>query len=203
MMTNAKPKKLRWQRQVRVPAPTSSSSTRTPTPLPTSRERLIAALADRPRTVAQLAQAFDVSQPTVLDQVRRALRDGLIREVAVAKEERRYPAERYYATAVPVVRQPDGELLESACRGVADEVATILAKNWGDVHAAFALTHLAREGWAFSDLWPYLNDTIIRCVGERFADFGGASAAPAHGLAWIEDIREPEMDLALDEEKTA
>jgi len=199
-MMASKPKELRWVKQVRVPAPASLSPVGLtaprprPVPIPTPRERLVAALADRPRTVAQLAQAFGLSQPTMLEQVRRALRDGLIAEVVVAAEERRFPAERYYATAVPVVRTPDRELLESACRGLADDVATALAKNWGDVHAAFALTHLAREGWAFNDLWPYLSDTIARRVLEQVDGFGGAAVAPSHGLAWVEEIDEADAN---------
>ena len=206
-MTTSKPKELRWVKQVRVPAPVSPSPARPtaprPLPLPTPRERLVAALADRPRTVAQLAQAFGLSQPTMLEQVRRALRDGLIGEVEVAEEERRFPAERYYATAVPVVRQPDRELLESACRGLAEDVATALGKNWGDVHAAFAMTHLAREGWEFNDLWPYLSDTIARRVFERVDGFGGAATAPPHGLAWVEDVVEVDTEPTSSEEKTA
>ena len=208
-MTTSKPKELRWVKQVRVPAPVSASPDRPtaprPLPRPTPRERLVAALADRPRTVAQLAQAFGLSQPTMLEQVRRALRDGLISEVEVPEEERRFPAERYYATAVPVVRQPDRELLESACRGLAEDVATALAKNWGDVHAAFAMTHLAREGWEFNDLWPYLSDTIARRVFERVDGFVGAVAAPPHGLAWVEEIDETDTaaESTLRTEETA
>ena len=183
-MMTAKPKQLRWVKQVQVPATVSSARTPKPVPAPTPRERLVAALADRPRTVAQLAQAFDLSQPTMLEQVRRALRDGLIVEVPVAEEEKRFPSERYYTTTVPVVRQPDRELLETACRGLADDVAAVVSKNWGDVHAAFAMTHLAREGWSFGELWPYLSETISRLVLERVDGFGGA-AVPPHGLAWI------------------
>ncbi len=196
------PKQLRWVKQVRVPATTSS----TPAPMaavPTARERLVAALADRPRTVAQLAQTFGLSQPTMLEQVRRAVRDGLIAEVEVAEEERRFPAERYYAMAVPVVRQPDRELIESACRGLADEVAAALARNWSDVHAAFAMTHLAREGWTFRDLWPYVHETIVGRVLEQVDGLGGATAVPPHGLAWVEDVAETEMEPTGSEEKTA
>ncbi len=188
------PKQLRWVKQVRVPAPPTSVPAPAATTVPTPRERLVAALADQPRTVAQLAQTFGLSQPTMLEQVRRALRDGLITEVQVAAEEKRFPAERYYATTVPVVRQPDRELIESACRGLADEVATALARNWSDVHAAFAMTHLAREGWTFHDLWPYVQETITRRVLERVEGFGGVTAVPAHGLAWVEDVAETESE---------
>ena len=75
-MTAANAKHLRWIKQVEVPA--RPAATR-PVPL-SSRDRLVAALADRPRTVAQLAHAFGLSQPTMLEQVRRALAEGLIVE---------------------------------------------------------------------------------------------------------------------------
>ena len=202
-MTTSKPMQLRWVKQVRVPAAVPSPGTPLPPAAPTPRERLVAALADRPRTVAQLAQAFGLSQPTMLEQVRRALRDGLIAEVDVAEEEKRFPAERYYATAVPVVRQPDRELIESACRGLADDVAKALAKNWSDVHAAFAMTHLAREGWTFNDLWPYVHETITRRVLERVEGLGGANAVRPHGLAWVEDVAETDAEPTRSEEKTA
>ncbi len=191
-MTTAKPMQLHWLKRVRVPATALSTLTPLSTAVPTPRERLVAALADRPRTVAQLAHAFGLSQPTMLEQVRRALRDGLIAEVDVAEEEKRFPAERYYATAVPGVRQPDRELIESACRGLADDVAKALARNWSDVHAAFAMTHLAREGWTFHDLWPYVHETIARRVLDRVEGLGGAGVLPPHGLAWVEDVAETE-----------
>ncbi len=196
-------KELRWVKQVRVPVPTSTSVPRPPTHVSTPRERLVAALADHPRTVAQLAQAFGLAQPTMLDQVRRALRDRLIIEVEVAAEERRYPAERYYATAVPVVRQPDREVLESACRVLAEDLAIALSKNWGDLHAAFALTHLAREGWTFNDLWPYLYETMSQRVLERVGGAGGDRQVPPHGLAWVEDIDETDAEAMYDVENMA
>ena len=187
MTTDARPKELTWVKRVRVPG-AAVAPARSLAPVPTPRERLVAALADRPRTVAQPAQAFGLSQPTMLEQVRRALRDGLIAEVEVAEGEKRFRAERYYATAVPVIRQPDREVLEAACRGLAEDVATALAKNWGDLHAAFALTHLAREGWTFDDLWPYLQETMSQRVLERVGGVEGARRAPPHGLAWVEDV---------------
>ena len=202
-MMMAKVVELRWVKLARVPERASSGRLGTPDPLPTPRERLVAALADRPRTVAQLAQAFGLSQPTMLEQVRRAHRDGLIIEVEVAEEERRFPAERYYAAAVPVVRQPDRDMLESACRGLADEVVTALTRNWGDLHAAFAMTHLAREGWSFNELWPYLNETITRRVLERVDGLGGGAETPPHGLAWVEEIEVSDVEPMRIEEKTA
>ena len=94
-MTSAQPKRLRWIRQTHVPVVGTSPRGAAGCATPTTRERLVAALADRLRTVAQLAQAFALSQPTMLEHVRRALRDGLIVEVRVAEAEKRYPSERY------------------------------------------------------------------------------------------------------------
>ena len=91
-----------------------------------------------------------------------------------------------------MIRQPDRELLESACRGLADEVAAALARNWSDVHAAFVMTHLAREGWTFHDLWPYVHETIARRVLDRVEGLGSAGVLPPHGLAWVEDVAETE-----------
>ena len=88
-------KQLRWIKQVQVPPRRSVGSATRAISIPTARERLIAALAERPQTVAQLAASFGLSQPTVLDHVRRALRDGVIIEVEVAPTERRFAAERY------------------------------------------------------------------------------------------------------------
>ncbi len=197
-MTAAHLKQLRWIKQVQVPAlPAERSSSLRPLRL-TSRDRLVAALAERPRTVAQLAQAFGLSQPTMLEQVRRALGDGLIVEVDVAPEERRFAAERYYAPAVPVVRAPDVDLLESACRAAADDVAAVLTTSWSDLLAAFSMTHLAREGWTIDDLWPYLHETIHRLVREQIEGAVTPAAIPHHGLAWIEEIEEiEEIDAAV------
>ncbi len=202
-MTNSTPKQLHWVKQVQVPASASPVPRPLPVTVPTPRERLVATLADRPRTVAQLAHTFGLSQPTMLEQVRRALRDGLIVEVQVAEEERRFPSERYYAPAVPVVREPDRELLQSACRALANDVAAALTKNRGDVQAAFAMTHLAREGWEFNAVWPYLHEMISRLVSEQVDGFHTGTAIPPHGLAWVEDIPEIDMEPTQSEEETA
>ncbi len=186
-MVLERPKQLHWVKQVRVPGTASLAVVPT-----AARDRLIAALAERPRTVAQLAQTFGLSQPTVLEQVRRALRDRLIVEVQLPDAEKRSTAERYYAPAVPIIRQPDHDLFEGACRSLANDLAAGLTENWADLQAAFALTHLAREGWTFDDLWPYLQETIVRLATERIG--GGVHAVPnaTHGLVWIQDL--PEFD---------
>lgn len=192
-MVLERPKQLRWVKEVRVPGVTAMG--RAPT---ATRNRVIAALAERPRTVAQLAQTFGLSQPTVLEQVRRALRDRLIVEVQLPEAEKRSMAERYYAPAVPVIRQPDHDLFESACRALANDLAVALTENWADLQAAFAVTHLAREGWTFDDLWPYLQETIVRLATQRIG--GGVHAVPnaAHGLVWIQDLPEfDDMPVAL------
>lgn len=200
-------KQLRWVNERRVPVPPAVGGAPRESATPTPRERLVAALADRPRTVAQLAQACGVSQPTMLEHVRRALHDGLIVEVAVAEEERRFAAERYYATAVPVIRQPDQELLQSACRALAGEIGQVLARSQGDLRAAFAMTTLAREGWTFDELWPYLHETIGRLALRHARDLPQPAAPQRHGLAWVEDLAAfapaPDEAAVIREEESA
>lgn len=184
-MGTTSPKRLHWIRQSYVPevitwsAAGGASSDR--------RERLVAALADQPRTVAQLARQFGLSQPSMLEHVRRAVQDGLVVEVQVPDEERRFPSERYYGPAVPVIRGPDRELLASACRAVADDIAKSVASNLGDMHATFAMTALAGEGWSFDEIWPYMSDTINRLVEERLASIMRPTDLTARGLAWVEE----------------
>ncbi len=175
------PKQLQWMKRVQVPGSTKVDA-------PTPRERLVAALAERPRTVAQLAQEFGLAQPTMLDQVRRAQRDGLIVEVEVPIEQRRTTGERYYAPTVPVIRQTDRELLEPACRALASEMANAVAEQRGDLLAAFAMTHLARDGWEFADLWPYIHEMVFRLTLEQIDDVAALATATSHGLAWVEEV---------------
>lgn len=181
-MVTARSKQLHWIRQVRVPATSEAAGTRTE-----ARDRLIAAVAERPRTVAQLAHTFGLAQPTVLEQVRRAVRDGLIVEIEIPEAEKRSVAERYYSPAVPVIRQADRDLLEGASRALAGSLAAAMSEHWADLQAAFATTHLAREGWEFDALWPYLHETIVRLAVVRMGS--GVKVVPqtAHGLAWIQD----------------
>jgi hypothetical protein len=177
-----RPQRLHWLKQVQVP---DVGVARTAV---TARERLVGALAERPLTVAQLAQRFGVAQPTLLEQVRRAVRDGLIVEVDVPDEQRRYSSERYYAPAVPVIRAQDRDLLEPACRAIASELAAVLTRNEADLRAAFELTHLAQEGWQIRDLWPYLQDTVFQLALDRVTSFDAGSGPQPHGLAWVEEI---------------
>ena len=199
-------KQLRWVADRRVPVPPAAGLAPADA-APTPRERLVAALADRPRTVAQLAQTFGLSQPTMLEHVRRALRDGLIVAVEVAEEERRFAAERYYATAVPVIRQPDQEVLQSACRALAGEIGRVLSRSQGDLRSAFAMTALARDGWTFDDLWPYLHETIGRLALQQAGDLPHPAAPHRHGLAWVEDLAEfapaPDDEATTREEESA
>ena len=190
-MAASSSKQLRLRLMNRVVAPAMVRET--PGDTLTARERLIAALVEGPRTVAQLARAFGLAQPTVLEQTRRALRDGLIVEVEAPAERRRFAAERYYALAVPVIRQPDRDLLGAAFRAAARELAGALLENQGDLQAAFAMTQLARDGWQFDDLWPYFSDTICQLALESAVGFveSHATQRPLHGLAWVEDGVEP------------
>ncbi len=181
-------KRLRWIKQVQVSPHGLVRPTRGGAVMPTARERLVAALAVRPQTVAQLAASFGLSPPTVLDHVRRALRDGVIVEVEVAPTERRFAVERYYAPAVPVIRAQDRELIESACRAVAKDIAATMAAHRADLEAAFAMTTLAREGWSFTDLGPYLDETIRRLAAQHGTDMLSPQTPPSHGLAWVEDL---------------
>lgn len=128
----------------------------------------------------------------MLEQIRRTVRDGLIVEVEVSAAERRFAAERYYAPAVPVVRQPDRELLETACWGLTNDIAATVARQWGDVEAAFALTHLTREGWSVDDLQPYLQDTLARLVAEQLGRAAPLAKLQCHGLAWMEEVAAPD-----------
>lgn len=193
-------KRIHWSKQVRVPAAEPAGVANACGAAPSPRERLLAVLAERPQTVSQLAHALGVSPPTALEHVRRALRDGLIAEVLVPQDEKRFPAERYYAPAVPVIRQPDYELLESACRGLVGDMADALRRNQGDLLSAFAMTHLAREGWEFRDVWPYLQESIGRLVIERVGSLVGPVPVKPHGVMWIEDGNGPDADDVRQEE---
>lgn len=194
-------KLLHWTKQIQVPASPAELRDRVALVAPTPRERLVAALSDQPKTVAQLATEFGLSQPTMLEQVRRALRDGLIAEVDVAPQQRRFPGERYYAPAVPVISQIDRELLETACRPIADHMAGALLQSRADLLAAFSLTHLAQQGWEPDDLWPYLQETIFRLTLEQVAHVVTPTSLPAHGLAWVEEFVEDEQPHQSDQDR--
>jgi DNA-binding transcriptional ArsR family regulator len=194
-MSTHEHKRLRWIKQVQVSPCGSVKPTLGDAVMPTARERLVAALAERPQTVAQLAANFGLSQPTVLDHVRRALRDGVIIEVEVAPTERRFAAERYYAPTVPVIRVQDRELIESACRAVAHDIAASMVAHRADLEAAFAMTTLAREGWAFADLEPYLDEMIRRLASQHDTDMPPHRPPPSHGLAWVEEVADFAVEL--------
>lgn len=182
MTANSGTKVIRWVRQVQAPGGAS------PAPLPAlaPAERLLLALADGPRTVAQLAQQFALAQPTVLEQVRRAVLRGLIVEVQVPQAERRFAGERYYAPAVPVIRPPDREILETACYAVAAALAAALREQQAAIVGAVVLTNLYRDGWHIAQLWPYLQETIYRLALERAPGLSAPAALGPDGPVWLE-----------------
>jgi len=134
----------------------------------------------------------------MLEHTRRALRDGLIVEVEVDAAARRSAAERYYAPAVPVIRAHDRELIASACQAAARDIAAAMVAHRADLEAAFAMTTLAREGWSFTDLGPYLDETIRRLALRHDTDMLPLRSLSAHGLAWVEEVDDFAIEVAGD-----
>jgi len=97
-----------------------------------------------------------------------------------------------------VIRAQDRELIESACRAVAHDIAATMAAHRADLEAAFAMTTLAREGWSFTALGPYLDETIRRLAAQHGTDMLSPKTPPSHGLAWVENFDDFAIESAGD-----
>ena len=115
-----------------------------------TKERILNAVAKQPGTIAGLAKALGLSQPTVHAHVNDLLASELLRE-AVAWE-KRHPAENYYEPNFPVVRAADRVAFDRICQALAADFAHAFESRLAEMQAALQANTLAGGKWRFADV---------------------------------------------------
>src|ERR1051325_10618396 len=86
-----------------------------------TKEEILNLVARAPKTISQLAEALELSPPSIHAHIGDMLKSELLREAV--EWEKSHPTERYYEPNFPVVTAEEREEFASACREMAGQFA--------------------------------------------------------------------------------
>ncbi|HEY3025416.1 MAG TPA: winged helix-turn-helix domain-containing protein [Pyrinomonadaceae bacterium] len=159
-----------------------------------TKEEILNVLAQGPKTITQIAEALNLSTPSVHTHVRDMLRSELLREAV--EWEKTHPAERYYEPNFPVFKDEECAEFMALCEEMSKELVTLFEKKRPKMERAFRKTALANQGWELSDITHCLFANMYR--GARTQLEKGGLLAPrekhANGAQWIFWAEEPEAN---------
>lgn len=156
-----------------------------------TKEEIVTLLAREPKTISQLAQALNISPPSVHTHVAEMLKSELLRE-AVGWE-KAHQAERYYEPNFPVVKAEARAEFEKLCGEMAERVADIFEKRLPQLERAFGRTELDEHGWEFSDVAQYLYACVQRGARQLLEQRRALPPCGRHrnGVEWVFWAEEP------------
>ena len=150
-----------------------------------TKEEILNHVAREPKTISQLAEALELSSPSVHTHINDMMKSELLRESE--EWEKRYPTERYYEPNFPVVRAGEQSEFEKLCDEMAAQVASLFARRQPQLRRAFARTDLAARGWDFADVAQYLYARVQREARSLLEGRGTLPPPCAHrnGARWV------------------
>jgi DNA-binding Lrp family transcriptional regulator len=149
-----------------------------------TKEEIINLVADRPKTISQLAKALNLSAPSIHKHINEMLDSELIRDSA--EWEKLHPKERYYEPNFPIVRAAECRRVES----IIDELSTALVDMFEQARPrfedAFETTGLGNKGWKFDDLSQCAFARIQRNARRKLEQRGSVKPPSTHrnGISW-------------------
>jgi DNA-binding transcriptional ArsR family regulator len=164
-----------------------------------TKELILNALSDQPRTITQLAEVLGISSPAVHRHVTDLLASELIHEVEVPQDRRRSGVERYYHPAFPVVFAADRATLDPVLQDLAADIAAAFHRRQVSLADAFAQTSLPARGESVETLLHYLYATAARLARAQLEAEGALPPWPEHrdGSRWVWWAEEAlEMEVA-------
>src|SRR5215213_5794552 len=150
-----------------------------------TKEQILNLVAGEPRTISQLAQALELSPPSVHTHVNDMVKSELLRESE--EYEKRHPTERYYEPNFPVFKAEECEEFRDLCEEMAQQVATMFERRRAKMEKAFRRTSLADHGWEFSDITQCLYANMYRSARSLLEQRGLLTPPEKHenGAKWI------------------
>jgi DNA-binding transcriptional ArsR family regulator len=157
-----------------------------------TKEDILNLVAREPKTISQLAEALNLSPPSVHTHINDMMRSELLRESKAW--EKIHPSERYYEPDFPVLRAEDCAKFEALCDEMAERVASLFAKQRSQMERAFKSTGLPQRGWELSDITQCIYANIQRRARTLLEQRGLLSPPEKHknGANWIFWAEEPE-----------
>ena len=150
-----------------------------------TKEEILNLVAREPKTISQLAEALNLSAPSVHTHINDMMKSELLRESV--EWEKKYPAERYYEPNFPVFKTEECEEFKVLCEEMAEQVVALFEKKRSKIERAFSKTRLKDQGWEFSDIAQCLYANMQRRARTRLEQRGLLTAPEKHknGAQWI------------------
>jgi DNA-binding transcriptional ArsR family regulator len=150
-----------------------------------TKEQIITLLAEEPKTISQLAQALNLSPPSVHTHINDMVQSELLRESE--EFEKRHPSERYYEPNFPVFKTEECAEFRTLCEEMAQQLADLFEKRRASMEQAFSKTSLAAHGWEISDVTQCFYANMYRGARTLLEKRGILTPRQKHanGAEWI------------------
>jgi DNA-binding transcriptional ArsR family regulator len=157
-----------------------------------TKEEILNLVARGPKTISQLAQALNLSAPSIYTHINDMLNSELLRESE--EWEKKYPTERYYEPNFPVFRAAECAEFSALCEEMAQLVVTLFERKRAKMERAFAKTDLSEQGWELTDVTQCLYANMQRRARTELEKRGLMVPRQKHanGAKWIFWAEEPE-----------
>ena len=157
-----------------------------------TKEQILNLVAREPKTISQLAEALNLSPPSVYTHINDLMKSELLRESE--EWEKKYPTERYYEPNFPVFKAEECAEFKALCQEMSKEVSALFEKNRAKIERAFRKTNLPKQGWELSDITQCLYANMQRGARTLLERQGVLSQRQKHknGAEWIFWAEEPE-----------
>ena len=156
-----------------------------------TKEQILNLVAQEPKTISQLAQALELSAPSVHTHVNDMVKSELLRESE--EFEKKHPTERYYEPNFPVFKEAECNEFRELCDEMAQQLAALFERRRAKMERAFRRTSLAEHGWELSDVTQCLYANMYRSARALLEQRGLLASREKHGngVEWIFWAEEP------------
>lgn len=150
-----------------------------------TKEEIVNLVAREPKTISQLAEALQLSAPSVHTHINDMLKSELLRESEAS--EKKYPTERYYEPNFPVFKAAECGEFRVLCEEMAQKIVALFENECSKLEAAFERTKLKDQGWKFSDITQCLYANVQRGARIVLEERGLLVSRQKHanGAEWI------------------
>ena len=150
-----------------------------------TKEQILNLVAREPQTISQLAQALNLSPPSVHTHINDMLKSELLRESE--EFEKKHPTERYYEPNFPVFKAAECAEFRTLCDEMAQQLVTLFERKRAKMERAFRNTTLAQHGWQLTDVTQCLYANMYRSARGLLEQRGLLAPREKHanGAEWI------------------
>ena len=150
-----------------------------------TKEQIVTLVAQEPKTISQLAQALNLSAPTVHTHIADMLKSELLRESE--EYEKRHATERYYEPNFPIFKAAECAEFRELCEEMAEQLANLFARRRAKIERAFRQTSLPDHGWEISDITHCLYANMYRGARALLEERGLLAGREKHknGAEWV------------------